>query len=269
MNARKFRTTSWASLAAVLLLTGGLAGCEGDDGKTAWRARRARRHARHAGYAGLNCWDLNQNGVPDLATEDLNGDGVVDVLDCRTPTGAYDPVSLHKATSPRTSTRTSQCLNCHGKIGDEVMTTGHWKWEGVASNIAGFEVASTARRTDQQLLPGGPVERRRCTQCHIGIGWKDKTFDFGNAKNLDCLVCHDQTGTYKKARRPPARPTGREPDRRGAERRPERRRAADQGLLVLPFVCRWRRQRQARRHLLGLCVNDPEYDVHLGTTVAR
>ncbi|MBN2562667.1 MAG: tetrathionate reductase family octaheme c-type cytochrome [Phycisphaerae bacterium] len=39
----------------------------------------------------------------------------------------------------------------------------------------------------------------RCTQCHIGIGWKDNSFDFNNASGLDCLVCHDQSGQYKKA----------------------------------------------------------------------
>ena len=100
--------------------------------RTAWRARRARPGT--PGTPGLNCWDLNQNGVPDLATEDLNGDGVVDVLDCRTPTGAYDPVSLHKGYFTENEfTGTSQCLNCHGKIGDDVMTTGHWKWEGVVA----------------------------------------------------------------------------------------------------------------------------------------
>ena len=35
-----------------------------------------------AGSDGLDCWDLNGNGVPDPATEDANGDGAVDALDC-------------------------------------------------------------------------------------------------------------------------------------------------------------------------------------------
>ena len=69
--------------------------------------------------------------MPDLATEDLNGDGVVDVLDCRTPAGGYDPVSLHKGYFTENEfTGTSQCLNCHGEIGDDVMETAHWKWQG-------------------------------------------------------------------------------------------------------------------------------------------
>jgi octaheme c-type cytochrome (tetrathionate reductase family) len=38
----------------------------------------------------------------------------------------------------------------------------------------------------------------RCTSCHAGYGWKDATFDFKKAENVDCLVCHDGTGTYRK-----------------------------------------------------------------------
>jgi hypothetical protein len=38
----------------------------------------------------------------------------------------------------------------------------------------------------------------RCTSCHIGYGWKDANFDFKDPGKIDCLVCHDTTGTYKK-----------------------------------------------------------------------
>ncbi len=38
----------------------------------------------------------------------------------------------------------------------------------------------------------------RCTSCHAGYGWKDKDFDFTSQENVDCLVCHDTTGTYRK-----------------------------------------------------------------------
>jgi octaheme c-type cytochrome (tetrathionate reductase family) len=38
----------------------------------------------------------------------------------------------------------------------------------------------------------------RCTSCHAGYGWKGKDFDFSDQTKVDCLVCHEQTGTYKK-----------------------------------------------------------------------
>ncbi|OAG28755.1 tetrathionate reductase family octaheme c-type cytochrome [Thermodesulfatator autotrophicus] len=38
----------------------------------------------------------------------------------------------------------------------------------------------------------------RCTSCHAGYGWKDKNFDLSQEEKIDCLVCHDTTGTYKK-----------------------------------------------------------------------
>lgn len=38
----------------------------------------------------------------------------------------------------------------------------------------------------------------RCTSCHAGYGWKGKDFDFTDESKVDCLVCHEQTGTYKK-----------------------------------------------------------------------
>jgi len=38
----------------------------------------------------------------------------------------------------------------------------------------------------------------RCTSCHVGYGWKDASFDHTDMTRIDCLVCHDTTGTYKK-----------------------------------------------------------------------
>ena len=38
----------------------------------------------------------------------------------------------------------------------------------------------------------------RCTSCHVGYGWQDASFDFSDKTKVDCLVCHDTTGKYKK-----------------------------------------------------------------------
>ena len=56
-----------------------LAGCDGDDGDD------GRDGAD--GDPGLSCWDLNENGIPDFPDEDTNGDGVIDVNDCRADVG--------------------------------------------------------------------------------------------------------------------------------------------------------------------------------------
>ncbi len=44
----------------------------------------------------------------------------------------------------------------------------------------------------------------RCTSCHVGYGWKDADFDFTDGSKVDCLVCHDTTGKYNKAKDAPA-----------------------------------------------------------------
>jgi octaheme c-type cytochrome (tetrathionate reductase family) len=204
------RKRGWWVLLPALLMGVALVGCEGDDGKDGAAgvagATGATGPSGTDGTNGLACWDLNQNGVADVATEDLNRDGVVDVLDCRTPSGGYDAVSLHSGYfTENPYTGTAQCLNCHGKIGDDVMTTAHWKWQGTVTGIAGLE-GTTHGKTDliNNFCQAVPSNEGRCSQCHIGYGWQDKSFDFGNPRNIDCLACHDQTGTYKKVAAPSA-----------------------------------------------------------------
>ena len=58
-----------------------LSGCpiDGDKGNT--------------GLSGINCWDLNENRQADLPAEDTNGDGTVNVKDCRSNAiPAHNPV---------------------------------------------------------------------------------------------------------------------------------------------------------------------------------
>ncbi|MFH0756763.1 MAG: tetrathionate reductase family octaheme c-type cytochrome [Bacteroidota bacterium] len=86
-------------------------------------------------------------------------------------------------TSPQEVTET--CLLCHDGIDKAIMKTRHWNWEGKQKIINNYCISLTANWA-------------RCTSCHIGFGWKDETFDFTDGNNIDCLICHEQTGTYKK-----------------------------------------------------------------------
>ena len=192
---RRHGLLSRAFLLVVLGLGLGLTGCEGDDG--------APGVAGVDGADGTNgqaCWDLNNNGIGD-PDEDLNNDGVIDVFDCNAfASGAYEIDQLHVGYfTEHPYEGTQSCLNCHGKLADEFLTTAHFQWKGVSSNIEGFEVGPHGKVDIlNNFCIGVPSNEGRCTQCHTGYGWKDQTFDFEDPKNIDCLVCHDQTNTYEK-----------------------------------------------------------------------
>ncbi|NGX17399.1 tetrathionate reductase family octaheme c-type cytochrome [Wenzhouxiangella sp. XN24] len=190
-----------ACAVALLLSLGGCSGDDGDDGEDGL--------AGAPGTDGISCWDLNENGVAD-ADEDVNNDGVVDVLDCQQPPSIGDAESLHAAFfADRPYEGTESCLACHGEIGDDILTTGHFKWEGVATNLEGVEGEIHGKNDIiNNFCVAVPSNEGRCTQCHIGYDYADASYDFGDRTKIDCFACHDQTGTYTKAPplagRPPA-----------------------------------------------------------------
>lgn len=95
----------------------------------------------------------------------------------------------------------SDCLICHADRGEQILESGHWEWAGTSANIQGFETEIHGKvDLINNFCIAVPSNEGRCTQCHIGIGWKDSTFDFSDADNIDCLACHDNSGQYKKAK---------------------------------------------------------------------
>ncbi|MDZ7654964.1 MAG: tetrathionate reductase family octaheme c-type cytochrome [Sulfurimicrobium sp.] len=90
---------------------------------------------------------------------------------------------------------TKACLSCHTEAAKQVQHTKHWTWEylnpetsqklGKKNVINNF---CTAVQSNYQF----------CTACHVGYGWKDDKFDFSKEENVDCVVCHDTTGKYRK-----------------------------------------------------------------------
>lgn len=96
------------------------------------------------------------------------------------------------------------CLLCHGPggmlgqdKGDEVMATTHWTW-AYTNTPPGHTQVMGKKNIINNYCVATPSNEPRCTSCHVGIGWRDNSFDFNNPNNIDCLVCHDTTGTYKK-----------------------------------------------------------------------
>jgi octaheme c-type cytochrome (tetrathionate reductase family) len=90
---------------------------------------------------------------------------------------------------------TAACLECHTEAAKQVHKTKHWTWEflnpatkqrlGKKNIINNFCTSVTSNQTF-------------CSACHVGYGWKDDSFNFAKEESVDCLVCHDTTGKYKK-----------------------------------------------------------------------
>ncbi len=94
---------------------------------------------------------------------------------------------------------TKACLVCHETAAKEVMQTSHWTWldEKYLSSDGKTEQKGKINFINNFCI-AVPSNNPRCTSCHVGYGWKDATFDFSKEENVDCLVCHDQTGKYTK-----------------------------------------------------------------------
>ncbi len=89
---------------------------------------------------------------------------------------------------------TKACLSCHTEAAKQIQKTEHWNWEykspegqllGKRHVINNFCTSITSNEAD-------------CAACHIGYGFKEDKAFFATETNVDCLVCHDTTGKYKK-----------------------------------------------------------------------
>ncbi|WP_273440439.1 tetrathionate reductase family octaheme c-type cytochrome [Sedimenticola selenatireducens] len=88
---------------------------------------------------------------------------------------------------------TKACLGCHNEAGHQFMKGIHWTWE--------YQHPVTGQTLGKKHLVNNFCTNARgnegmCAQCHAGYGWKDDSFDFSDQGNIDCLVCHDATGSY-------------------------------------------------------------------------
>jgi octaheme c-type cytochrome (tetrathionate reductase family) len=94
---------------------------------------------------------------------------------------------------------TAACLSCHTERGHEFLQSPHFSWER-ESYIPGRGVTYLGKKNLlNNFCTGVQSNEGSCMKCHAGFGWSSKDFDFDNPNNIDCIVCHDNTGTYQKA----------------------------------------------------------------------
>jgi octaheme c-type cytochrome (tetrathionate reductase family) len=95
---------------------------------------------------------------------------------------------------------TRTCLSCHPKVGQDLLGTAHWNWKGRSPTLVGYEHRADVSLTlmvNNYCIAIAP-NMQQCAACHIGYGWMNVDFDLNDPANIDCLVCHDTTATYRK-----------------------------------------------------------------------
>ncbi|HID68948.1 MAG TPA: cytochrome C, partial [Desulfobacterales bacterium] len=93
---------------------------------------------------------------------------------------------------------TAMCLECHEDAAKEVMATTHWTWEKMQYVPGKGTIPRGKKNAINNFCISISGNEPRCTSCHVGYGWKDDSFDFTDETRVDCLTCHDTTGTYRK-----------------------------------------------------------------------
>jgi octaheme c-type cytochrome (tetrathionate reductase family) len=95
---------------------------------------------------------------------------------------------------------TRACLECHPDAARQLMKTSHWSWAGQKVKLPGREeVIAVGKKNliNNFCIAAGP-NIAACSACHAGYGWFNEDFDFTKEENVDCLICHEQSGVYEK-----------------------------------------------------------------------
>jgi octaheme c-type cytochrome (tetrathionate reductase family) len=101
-----------------------------------------------------------------------------------------------KFTSPQQVTET--CISCHNERHTEVMQSNHWNWER-EEYVKGRGIVYLGKRNAiNNFCIGTQGNEESCAKCHIGYS-NQNGLKITDPKNIDCLVCHDNTETYAKA----------------------------------------------------------------------
>ncbi len=117
---------------------------------------------------------------------------------------------------------TKACLKCHPKSAEQVMHTAHWTWLSGDVTREGKLVRTGKKNLINNFCISVTGNWPSCVTCHAGYGWTDQKFDFSQSENVDCLVCHDGSGSYSKGKGGLPKPSVNLATVAGSVRRPAR-----------------------------------------------
>ncbi len=96
---------------------------------------------------------------------------------------------------------TAACLQCHPRAGADILASVHWRWQRQRS-IDGRMVsyAKLDGLTNFGIVAGSNPDR--CLACHVSIAPTPETMAAARPETIDCLVCHDTSGSYRRGTTP-------------------------------------------------------------------
>ena len=115
---------------------------------------------------------------------------------------AIDHSALLKGPFETGNAVTVACLNCHEDAASEVMHTNHWTWQAPPVEVSWRDEPLSTGKANviNNFCIGIQGNWSGCTRCHTGYGWSGPDFfETATETDVDCLVCHDQSGQYVKA----------------------------------------------------------------------
>ncbi|BDD11598.1 cytochrome c (plasmid) [Fulvitalea axinellae] len=93
---------------------------------------------------------------------------------------------------------TQACISCHTERHKEVMESNHWNWER-EEYIEGRGVTYLGKSNLlNNYCIGASSNEQACAKCHIGYDFESTPNFYKKEENVDCLVCHDNSGEYMK-----------------------------------------------------------------------
>ena len=136
-------------------------------------------------------------GISEYSKIEKSIGDAISVKATKTSTSTTDHTQLKELQGPFSSGPevTKACLECHNTAGHQFMDNKHWTWQ--------YTHPETGQQLGKSVLVNNFCTNARgnegmCAQCHAGYNMTGPDYDFTNQENMDCLVCHESTGTYYK-----------------------------------------------------------------------
>lgn len=143
----------------------------------------------------------------------LEANAPTDCISCHHPQTPDHSSLVRIAAAGDPRSVTAECIRCHETSARDILKTAHWNWRGTTPDVAGHEHSNDLgfiNNVDNYFLSVG-ANMKEFSDIHIGYGSIDDRYPFSDAASIDCLVCHDTTGEYRREKGSSGKPDARVP----------------------------------------------------------